>query len=128
MTISQTLFIGSRVMKLGQQVACRETFKIMRHWVIFTEGQGHSLESQDISICDCFTQYLRHYLSYSYEIPPKGSLSGDLQNDVTLGDLDKKSKTHSLLIFVTIFFTIFQTVFVGNTIMIMKFGPKVACD
>ena len=28
-TIYQTLFIGSRVMKLGQQVACMETFKIM---------------------------------------------------------------------------------------------------
>ena len=25
--------IGSRVMELGQQVACRETFKIMQHLV-----------------------------------------------------------------------------------------------
>ena len=39
--ISDTFY--SRVMKLGQQVACRETFKMMWHWVTLTKSQGHSL-------------------------------------------------------------------------------------
>ena len=51
----------------------------------------------------------------SYETWPKGSLWGDLQNDVTLDDLDKKSRSHSLSL----------TLFVGNSIM--KLEQKVAC-
>ena len=39
--ISDTIY--SNVLKVGQRVACGETFKMIWHWVTLTSGQGHSI-------------------------------------------------------------------------------------
>ena len=76
-------------------------------------------------VCDKLKhwQLLGHYLQQSYESWPKGSPWGDLQNDMTLGDLDlciywKFGKMPFLNIFDNISDTIHSRV--------MRHGPKVA--
>ena len=66
------------------------------------------------------------FIVKSYKTWPKGSLGGDLQRDVTLGDLDWRSRSQPLLesqkmpIFLPLL-TISQTVFIGSEVMKVGF-------
>ena len=80
---------GSKVMKVGLQVAYGETFKMMQHLVTLDKGQGHSLYLKIGKYpFDNFWQYLRHYLQRTYDtwLKLKGSLQRE--NDMTFGDFD----------------------------------------
>ena len=74
----------------------------MRHWVTLTKGQGHSLylkvkKYHFLITLDNLSDII--FLKYSYETWPTGNLWGDLQNDVTLGDLDQ-GQGHSFYLIV----------------------------
>ena len=130
LTSSQTLFIGSRVMKLGQQVACRETFKIMWLWMSLTEGQGQSWNSEHIYP---FVIILHNISDTIYSRVMK------LRQMVACGETFKmtwhwanltKSQRHILYLKVKKYpfltnLTIFQTLFIGSRVM--KLDPQVAC-
>ena len=124
MTISQTLFIESLVIQLGQKAACGETFKMMWHWLTLNEGQSHSVYWKFGNCPFLITFNNISDTIHSKVIPwPKGIMWGDLQSDRKLGDLDLQSREQSLLenekiypIYLS-FFTLSQTLFIGSRVM-----------
>ena len=88
--------IHSRVVILGQKVACQKTFKMMWHSVTLTFGQGHNNYIK-ISKISFFEKTTHSIHSFNYKTSPKCSLGVDLQNDMTFGDLDRRSRSQPLL-------------------------------
>ena len=121
--------IHSRVIVIGQNVVCGETFQMMWHWVTLTFGEGHSIYWKFGKYS--FLTKSQTLFTVDYETLPTFSLCGDLQIYVTLCDLDEKSRSHSLLasnlekIHLWPFLTISQTLFIES--IVMELGQKVAC-